>query len=154
MFGSSDYTSSLTEAFIQQVDYIYSLLESHACECFQAPLQISKLTPFDTKSTIHFQGDYRHHSPPELHDESEKVVRPNIHDSISHTFNISSDGIEAGDLIGSRRVAPEDVVFRVNAHSTAGEILLSFAVNSARMRKRKSARYHFMFSQKLVSFTL
>lgn len=47
-----------------------------------------------------------------------------------YTFNISSDGIEAGDPVGCRRVAPEDVVLWINAHTTVGKILLPFTVNS------------------------
>lgn len=48
------------------------------------------------------------------------------------TFNICCDGVEAGDLVCLSRVAPKDVVFRVNTNGRVGQILLSFSFKSTR----------------------
>ena len=55
--------------------------------------------------------------------------------SYSHdwfTFDVGSNGVEAGDLVGLSTVAPEDVVLWVNTYSTVTQILLSFSFKSAK----------------------
>ena len=90
---------------------------------------------------------YTHHIP-ELDAKLEKVVTHtcmhlhiiyySVHDNVYpiYTFNISSDGIEAGYFVGCRRVAPEDVVLWINAHTTVGKILLPFTVDSIRIGRK------------------
>ena len=65
-----------------------------------------------------------------------------MHAFTGHTFHISSYGVETGDLVGASRVAPEDVVLRINTNSEITQILLTFSFQSARGREEY---VHYMY---------
>lgn len=49
-----------------------------------------------------------------------------------HTFDVGCNGIEAGNLAGGWGEAPEDVVLRINAQPTVGQVLLVLTVKLLR----------------------
>jgi hypothetical protein len=53
---------------------------------------------------------------------------------VHRTFNVCSDGVETGDLIGVGRVAPEDVVLWVDTDGRVGQILLLLSLESTKER--------------------
>ena len=61
-------------------------------------------------------------------------VCTHVHVQQCCTFNVCSNGVEAGDLVGLSRVAPEDVVLWVNTNGRVGQILLSFSLKTKRKR--------------------
>ena len=60
-----------------------------------------------------------------LHNQTTYTNITSISDNLTHslTFNISSNGVEAGNLPLWRRVAPEDDVVRVHRYTTVHQVL-------------------------------